>query len=116
MKSSDAVLALGALAQETRLALFRELVKRGPQGYTPGEIGTKLEIPAATLSFHLKELQRAELVSCTRQGRFLIYSANFATMNGLVSFLNENCCTLADPECGTQCSPAKATAKRRRSS
>ena len=116
MKASEAVVALGALAQETRLAIFRELVKRGPQGYTPGELATKLDIPAATLSFHLKELQRAALVASTREGRFLIYSASFQTMTALIGFLNENCCTLADAPCNTQCSPARSAARRRRSS
>jgi DNA-binding transcriptional ArsR family regulator len=115
MKSTEVVTALGALAQETRLAIFRELVKRGPEGYTPGELMEKLEIPGATLSFHLKELQRAELVSSSREGRFLNYSANFETMNGVIGFLNENCCSLAGDACATQCKPATAAAKRRRS-
>jgi ArsR family transcriptional regulator, arsenate/arsenite/antimonite-responsive transcriptional repressor len=105
MKSEDVVQALGALAQDSRLAIFRLLVKRGPQGYTPGDLAEKIEIPAPTLSFHLKELQRADLLSVRREGRFLHYSANFATMEGLIDFLTEKCCTLADAECDSACAP-----------
>jgi ArsR family transcriptional regulator, arsenate/arsenite/antimonite-responsive transcriptional repressor len=86
MKSIEVVAALGALAQESRLTIFRELVKRGPDGYTPGDLISKLEIPAPTLSFHLKELLRAQLVSSRRDGRFLYYSANFDTMQGLIGW------------------------------
>jgi len=114
MKSEQIVKALGALAQDSRLAVFRLLVKRGPQGYSPGELTEKLSIPAPTLSFHLKELQQAQLVLSRREGRFLYYSANFETMNGLLSFLSENCCSLSDQACDAQCTPA-APAKRRRS-
>jgi DNA-binding transcriptional ArsR family regulator len=106
MKSKDAVAALGALAHELRLSVFRELVKRGPEGYTPGDLIAKLGIPAPTLSFHLKELQRAGLVDVRRDGRFLYYSANFATMHGLVDFLTEKCCSLADDECDPACVPS----------
>jgi ArsR family transcriptional regulator, arsenate/arsenite/antimonite-responsive transcriptional repressor len=115
MKSDQVVKALGALAQESRLAVFRLLVKRGPRGYSPGEVADKLGLPGPTLSFHLKELQHAQLVISRREGRFLYYSANFETMNGLVSFLSENCCSLSDAGCDEQCVPAPATAKRRRS-
>jgi len=120
MKATEVVAALGALAQETRLAIFRELVKRGPEGYTPGDLIAKLAIPAPTLSFHLKELVRAGLVSSSREGRFLYYSANFETMQGLLGFLTEKCCSLADAECDSGCVPvaksaavAKATARKR---
>jgi ArsR family transcriptional regulator, arsenate/arsenite/antimonite-responsive transcriptional repressor len=113
MKSEEAVSALGALAQESRLSIFRLLVKRGPDGHTPGELAEKLEIPAPTLSFHLKELQHADLIVSRREGRFLYYSANFDTMNGLVGFLSENCCSLSDSACDAQCRPA-ASSKRRR--
>jgi ArsR family transcriptional regulator len=106
MKSSDAILSLGALAQESRLAIFRTLVKRGPEGYTPTQLGEKLNVTASTLSFHLKELQRAKLIDVRRDGRFLYYRANFVHMNQLVGFLTENCCVLADRDCGPECSPA----------
>lgn len=114
MKSKQIVKALGALAQESRLAVFRLLVKRGPQGYTPSESAEKLTVPAPTLSFHLKELQHAQLVVSRREGRFIYYSANFDTMNGVLSFLSENCCSLSDEACDARCKPV-APAKRRRS-
>ena len=113
MKSEAAVVALAALAQESRLALFRLLVKRGPEGFTPGEIIGRLDIPAPTLSFHLKTLSTAGLIDCRREGRHLFYSANFDTMHGVVNFLSENCCSLADEACNTQCKPV--TTKRRKS-
>jgi DNA-binding transcriptional ArsR family regulator len=114
MKSPDAIIALGALAQESRLAIYRILVKRGPDGYTPGDLVAKTDIPAPTLSFHLKELQRAELVTVRREGRFLYYSANFAQMQGLVDFLTENCCSLAEASCDANCQPLPAASKRKR--
>lgn len=114
MKAPDVVAALGALAQESRLAVFRLLVKRGPQGYTPGELADKLEIPAPTLSFHLKELQRVGLVLVRREGRYLNYTANFAEMNELVGFLTENCCSLSDESCETNCEPAAVRQSRKR--
>jgi ArsR family transcriptional regulator len=114
MKVNDIVKALGALAQESRLAVFRLLVKRGPEGYTPSELADKLGVPAPTLSFHLKELQHAHLVIFRREGRFLYYSADFDTMNGVVGFLTENCCSLSGEACDTQCKPA-TTAKSRKS-
>jgi ArsR family transcriptional regulator, arsenate/arsenite/antimonite-responsive transcriptional repressor len=106
MKSKDAVESLAALAQESRLAIFRVLVKRGPQGYTPTKLGEKLRVSSPTLSFHLKELQQAGLVDVRREGRFLYYRPNFAHMNQLVGFLTENCCVLADKDCGPECVPA----------
>lgn len=114
MKSHDAITSLGALAQESRLAIYRLLVKRGPGGYTPGDLVVKTDIPAPTLSFHLKELQRAALVSVRREGRFLYYSANFAQVQALVDFLTENCCSLADARCDTSCQPSPALPKRKR--
>lgn len=113
MKSIDVIAALGALAQESRLAVFRLLVRRGPDGFTPGELAEKLEVPAPTLSFHLKELQRANLIVSRREGRFLYYSANFETMNGLVGFLSENCCSLSDSACDAQCRPVSSSKRRR---
>jgi DNA-binding transcriptional ArsR family regulator len=113
MKAEDAVLALGALAQDSRLAIYRLLVKRGPDGYSPGDILEKLSIPAPTLSFHLKELQRAGLVASRRDGRFLYYSANFERMRGLINFLTEKCCSLSDTECDSACVPVPAAGRRR---
>jgi DNA-binding transcriptional ArsR family regulator len=108
MEKRKAVESLAALAQESRLAIFRLLVKRGPEGYRPTQLGEKLDVTSPTLSFHLKELQRAGLINVRRDGRFLYYSPNFAHMNQLVGFLTENCCALADNGCGPDCSPAPA--------
>jgi DNA-binding transcriptional ArsR family regulator len=117
MKSPDVIVSLAALAQESRLAIFRMLVKRGPEGYTPTQLGEKLNVTSPTLSFHLKELQRAGLVEVRREGRFLYYRPNFSHMHQLVGFLTENCCVLADRDCGPECAPARADvpfAKRQR--
>ncbi|HUX74846.1 MAG TPA: metalloregulator ArsR/SmtB family transcription factor [Steroidobacteraceae bacterium] len=115
MKSKDAVAGLSALAQESRLALFRLLVKRGPEGYAPGHITEKLGVPAPTLSFHLKELQRAGLIEARREGRFIFYSPNFAHMNQLLEFLTDHCCSVADKDCGPACGiPAVTVAEPKR--
>lgn len=92
MEDSDAVRALGALAQPHRLRTFRALVVAGREGLTPGAISEQLDIPPATLSFHLKELAFAGMVSQTRDGRNLIYRASFERMNSLLAFLTSNCC------------------------
>ena len=92
METNHAVLALAALAQTHRLATFRQLVVAGPPGLTPGVLAERLAIPAPTLSFHLKELLHAGLVSQAREGRNLIYRASFDQMQSLVGFLTENCC------------------------
>lgn len=88
----SAVAALAALAQESRLAIFRLLVEQGPEGLAAGEIAERLKLPGATLSFHLKELARAQLVGARQAGRFIYYSANYAAMNGLIDYLTRNCC------------------------
>ena len=92
MKCSDALLPLGALAHESRLQVFRLLVVAGPAGLTPGDVAQQLGLPGATLSFHLKELAHAGLVSQDRAGRNLIYRASFEQMNSLLAFLTANCC------------------------
>jgi DNA-binding transcriptional ArsR family regulator len=98
--------------------VYRLLVKRGPDGFTPTDIAEKLDVPAPTLSFHLKELQRAGLLKVRREGRCLFYSPDFGSMNELIGFLNDNCCSLADDNCGppTCATPAKvrATHSKRR--
>lgn len=86
------ILALGALAHENRLALFRLLVQAGADGMAAGAIADALDIPNSSLSFHLAHLTRAGLIRQTRQSRSLIYSADYAAMNGLVGYLTENCC------------------------
>lgn len=88
----NVISALAALAQESRLAVFRLLVQAGPEGLAASKIAEKLDLPASSLSFHLKELLHAELVIQTKEGRSLIYSTNFKTMNLLLGFLTENCC------------------------
>ena len=115
MKSTEVIVSLSALAQESRLALFRLLVKRGPEGYTPTQLTEKLYIPAPTLSFHLKELQRAGLIEARREGRNLFYSPNFPRMNELIGFLTDNCCVLADNGCSPACGiPAAEAAQPKR--
>lgn len=113
MKSREAIAALSALASESRLAVFRLLVKRGPEGYTPSELAARLDLPAPTLSFHLKGLLQAGLVISRREARNLFYSPDFERMNTLVGFLTANCCSLADQACGTSCAPQSLPAQSR---
>jgi DNA-binding transcriptional ArsR family regulator len=80
------------LAQPTRLAIYRALVARGPEGLAAGEVAVKLKVSPATLSFHFKTLSHAGLIESRQEGRFVFYSANFAVMNGMVAYLTENCC------------------------
>jgi DNA-binding transcriptional ArsR family regulator len=100
MEKKDILVALAALAQETRLDIFRLLVQAGPSGLPAGQLGERLGLPSATLSFHLKELRLAGLVSFQRESRSLIYSAEFANMNALLAYLTENCCQGAPAACG----------------
>ncbi|MDE0853460.1 MAG: metalloregulator ArsR/SmtB family transcription factor [Nevskia sp.] len=113
METQDALAALAALAQDTRLAVFRYLVEAGPGGVTVGRIGEALEVAPATLSFHLKELSRAGLVKSRQESRYYWYSADYAAMNGLIAYLTENCCRGQPQAC---CPPVKspAAAKRRK--
>jgi ArsR family transcriptional regulator, arsenate/arsenite/antimonite-responsive transcriptional repressor len=92
MKEQDAVMALAALAQSARLRIFRALVGAGPEGLTPGALAALLDIPASTLSFHLKELVHAALVSVERDGRSLIYRPALAQMDALLGYLTDHCC------------------------
>ncbi len=92
MEEKDVVKALAALAQSNRLQVFRALVVAGKQGATPGQLGECLGVPNATLSFHLKELMTAGLISQERSGRHLIYRVEFTQMNGVLAYLTENCC------------------------
>jgi len=102
------VTALSAIAQESRLAIFRLLVQVGPSGLSAGKIAEALEIPPSSLSFHLKELSYAGLVTSRQESRFVIYSANFETMNDLIAYLTENCCggSPCTPTCTPACPPA----------
>ena len=92
MKENDVVKALAALAQPSRLKTFRALVVAGQTGLVPGVMAEQMDIPAATLSFHLKELMHAGLVTQERNGRHLIYRANYDVMNEVIAYLTENCC------------------------
>ena len=92
MESTNVVTALAALAQETRLEIFRTLVRAGPEGLAAGAIAEAVGTPASTLSFHLKELANAHLADTRQAGRFVYYSANYSTMSELVAYLTENCC------------------------
>jgi DNA-binding transcriptional ArsR family regulator len=108
METTDAIKALGALAQETRLAIYRLLVQAGPEGRAAGTIGEELGIPPATLSFHLAQLAGAGLIRPRQEGRFIFYSADFGAMNALVGFLTENCCG------GNACGPQQIRIPRTR--
>ena len=92
MTKTNVIAALAALAQETRLDIFRVLVERGPEGMPAGEIGDRLKLPSPTLSFHLNQLRHSGLVTSRRQSRLIIYAAKFRTMNGVIEYLTENCC------------------------
>ena len=105
MDSNLVVRALSALAHESRLAIFRALVVAGPDGMPAGEIAQQVGLAPSSLSFHLKDLSRADLVKARQAGRFIYYSANFDAMSGLIGFLTENCCAGAPCSAtdGTQC-------------
>ena len=107
MDNRSTVAALAALAQESRLAVFRLLVQVGPEGMAATRIAEQLDIPPSSLSFHLKELTHAGLVTQTKAGRSLIYAANFARMNSLIEFLVENCC--GGNPCVSACTPSCST-------
>jgi ArsR family transcriptional regulator len=108
MKNTDAVAALTALAQEHRLAVFRLLVQAGPEGMPAGQVADALDLAPNTLTFHFDRLRSAGLVTVRRNGRLMIYAAQFETMNGLLGFLTENCCQGAAEKCAPAvCQPAK---------
>jgi ArsR family transcriptional regulator len=120
MKRTRVVAALGALAQETRLEVFRLLVQKGPEGLPAGEIGERLGLPSPTLSFHLNQLKFAGMVSSRRASRSIIYCANFKAMQGLIDYLTENCCggrpelcAPAAAACGPVCAPQTETKPKR---
>ena len=109
METNNVVSALSALAQDSRLTIFRALVQAGPSGLAAGKISELTGIAPSSLSFHLKELSHADMVSSQQAGRFVIYTANFSTMNALLGFLTENCC--GGNPCSPVCSPACASDK-----
>src|SRR5207249_1481629 len=105
MEMKQAIDALAALAQESRLKVYRLLVEAGPEGLAAGRIGEELDLPAATLSFHLAHLARTGLVKSRQEGRYIFYSADFQNMNLLVGYLTENCCG------GRSCAPTSKGAR-----
>jgi DNA-binding transcriptional ArsR family regulator len=111
MDSSIAIDSLAALAQQSRLAIFRLLVEAGREGLSVGEIGADLHVAPATLSFHLKELANAGLITARQQGRYIYYAANYERMNALVGYLTENCCRGTGacdvPACGPATTPVR---------
>jgi DNA-binding transcriptional ArsR family regulator len=107
MEANAAVAALAALAQDSRLQVYRLLVQAGPEGLPASEIAERIGIPPNTLSFHLKTLSHAGLVRSRQEGRFIYYSANYEQMNALLGFLTESCCG------GRSCLPAAAPRRRR---
>ena len=111
MDQKRAIAALGALAQETRLELFRLLVTCGPEGLPAGVIAEKLGVMPSSLSFHLQQLAHAGLITQRRLSRQLIYSAEYATMNELMAYLTENCCGRGTAICPPVCNPADTFAK-----
>src|SRR4051794_4437894 len=106
MEKHDAIAALAALAQENRLDVFRLLVQAGHDGLAAGAVADKLSLAPNTLSFHFDRLRNAGLVTCTRDGRSLIYAARFETMNGLLGYLTDNCCAGV-----VECAPAACAPK-----
>ncbi|MEJ2378029.1 MAG: metalloregulator ArsR/SmtB family transcription factor [Pseudolabrys sp.] len=116
METTDTITALAALAQEHRLAIFRLLVQAGPQGLPAGQVAGELKLAPNTLTFHFDRLRLAGLVTQRREGRSMIYAAQFETMNALLGFLTENCCQGSAEKCAPAiCAPAKPnTAKSAR--
>jgi DNA-binding transcriptional ArsR family regulator len=108
MKTPQVIEALGALAHEHRLAIYRLLVERGPQGLPAGVIAGGIGLVPSSLTFHLQALQRAGLILRRREGRQLIYSTDFDAMNGLVGYLTENCCAGSGQTCESACKPTVA--------
>jgi ArsR family transcriptional regulator len=114
MRTAATIEALGALAHEHRLAIYRLLVQRGPEGLPAGVIGQRVGLLPSSLTFHLQNLQRAGLIVQRRESRQLIYSADFAVMNGLVGYLTENCCSNSGAECSPGCAPPPSTKAAKR--
>ncbi|XZG68743.1 ArsR/SmtB family transcription factor [Chitinibacteraceae bacterium HSL-7] len=106
MKEEHVVQQLAALAQPTRLAIHRLLIRHVPDGVAAGAIAAELGLAPATLSFHLKEMLRAGLLSSEQQGRFVLYRADIGAMNGLIAYLTESCCVAATSESRDRCCPS----------
>lgn len=114
MKTPEVINALGALAHEYRLAIYRLLVEQGPAGLPAGVIGERIGLVPSSLTFHLQALQRAGLISQVRASRQIIYSADYSAMNELVGYLTDKCCTAAGESCAASCAPQMTKASRRK--
>ena len=114
MNTGKAIEALAALAHEHRLAIYRLLVERGPEGLSAGAVGERVGLLPSSLTFHLQALQRAGLISQVRASRQLIYSADFTAMNALVGYLTDNCCATSSSGCDTACKPVRQPKAPRR--
>ena len=112
MQTADAIKVLSALAQESRLAIFRLLIEQGPEGLPVGVVGERLGLPSATLSFHLKELLHAGLVTSRQSGRYIYYAPVIAAVDGLVGYLTENCCAGSGGSCAPVAKAVRAAGKR----
>jgi ArsR family transcriptional regulator len=108
MKTPQIIEALRALAHEHRLAIFRLLIERGPDGLAAGRIAERVGLVPSSLTFHLQSLRRAGLISRRRESRQLFYAADFTAMNGLVGYLTDNCCAESGAECSVSCAPAQS--------
>jgi DNA-binding transcriptional ArsR family regulator len=107
MKTPQVIEALGALAHEHRLAIFRLLIERGPEGLPAGRIAERVGLVPSSLTFHLQALQRAGLIARRRESRQLIYAADFSAMDALVGYLTENCCAESGAQCSANCAPSR---------
>jgi ArsR family transcriptional regulator len=114
MKTGRVIDAMGALAHEHRLAIYRLLVQRGPEGLPAGAIGERVGLVPSSLTFHLQNLRRAGLITQRRDSRQLFYAADFTVMNGLVGYLTENCCGNSGADCAPLCAPVSAAKSTRR--
>jgi DNA-binding transcriptional ArsR family regulator len=111
MKTNSVIDALGALAHEYRLAIYRLLVEQGPAGLPAGVIGERIGLVPSSLTFHLQSLRRAGLITQLRASRQIIYGADYSAMNALVGYLTDKCCTAGDGGCATECKPVRAAAR-----
>jgi ArsR family transcriptional regulator, arsenate/arsenite/antimonite-responsive transcriptional repressor len=114
MKTAAVIDALGALAHEYRLAIYRLLVEQGPAGLPAGAIGERVGLVPSSLTFHLQALHRAGLIRQARASRQLIYSADYSAMNGLVGYLTDKCCSASGQSCESVCAPPVVRATRRK--
>jgi ArsR family transcriptional regulator len=112
VKTGEVIEALGALAHEHRLAIFRLLIERGPEGLPAGRIAERVGLVPSSLTFHLQNLQRAGLITQRRESRQLFYAADFTAMNTLVGYLTENCCAESGAQCAVSCALPTKPAKR----